>query len=41
MALEELKEDVWFPEFQRLVDKLLLAMDKVPIKDVFDDLEGR
>jgi len=40
MALEELKEDVWFPEFQRLVDKLLLAMDKVPIKDVFDDLEG-
>lgn len=40
MALEELKEDVWLPEFQRLVDKLLLAMDKVPIKDVFDDLEG-
>ncbi|WP_235439583.1 hypothetical protein [Paenibacillus sp. DMB20] len=40
LALQELKEDVWFPDFQRLVDKLLLAVDKVPIKDVFDDLEG-
>ncbi|MGG3281446.1 hypothetical protein [Paenibacillus solani] len=39
-ALLELKDDVWFPEFQRLVDKLLLAVDKVPIKDVFDDLDG-
>ena len=34
LALLELKEDVWFPEFQRLVDKLPLAVDKVPIKDV-------
>ncbi|WP_054955811.1 hypothetical protein [Paenibacillus dakarensis] len=40
LALQQLKEDIWFPEFQRLVDKLLLAVDKVPIKDVFDDLEG-
>ncbi|MGG3307651.1 hypothetical protein ABER23_09510 [Paenibacillus lautus] len=40
LALLELKQDVWFPEFQRLVDKLLLAVDKVPIKDVFDDLDG-
>lgn len=40
LALQELKEDIWFPDFQRLVDKLLLAVDKVPIKDVFDDLEG-
>lgn len=40
LALLELKEDVWFPDFQRLVDKLLLAVDKVPIKDVFDDLDG-
>lgn len=40
LALQELKNDVWFPDFQRLVDKLLLAVDKVPIKDVFDDLEG-
>ncbi|KOR88944.1 hypothetical protein [Paenibacillus solani] len=39
-ALLELKDDVWFPDFQRLVDKLLLAVDKVPIKDVFDDLDG-
>lgn len=40
LALLELKEDVWLPEFQRLVDKLILAVDKVPIKDVFDDLDG-
>lgn len=40
LALLELKDDVWFPDFQRLVDKLLLAVDKVPIKDVFDDLDG-
>lgn len=40
LALQELKDDVWFPDFQRLVDKLLLAVDRVPIKDVFDDLEG-
>ncbi|MFC7680041.1 hypothetical protein [Paenibacillus sp. GCM10028914] len=40
LALLELKDDIWFPEFQRLVDKLLLAVDKVPIRDVFDDLEG-
>ncbi|UNK20856.1 hypothetical protein MNQ98_12930 [Paenibacillus sp. N3/727] len=40
LALQELKNDIWFPDFQRLVDKLLLAVDKVPIRDVFDDLEG-
>ncbi|MEK3735395.1 hypothetical protein MKX64_23565 [Paenibacillus sp. FSL M8-0334] len=41
LALTELKEDVWFPDFQRLVDKLLLAVDKVPIREVFDeDLDG-
>lgn len=41
LALTELKEDVWFPDFQRLVDKLMLAVDKVPIKEVFDeDLDG-
>lgn len=39
-ALETLKDDVRFPEFQRLVDKLMLASDKVPLREVFDDLEG-
>ncbi|WP_106767760.1 hypothetical protein [Paenibacillus faecalis] len=40
LALQELRNDIWFPDFQRLVDKLMLAVDKVPIQDVFDDLEG-
>lgn len=39
-ALETLKDDVRFPDFQRLVDKLMLASDKVPLREVFDDLEG-
>ncbi|NMO95952.1 hypothetical protein [Paenibacillus lemnae] len=40
LALQELKEDIWFPEFRRLVDQLMMAVDLVPIKEVFDDLEG-
>ncbi|GAE05369.1 hypothetical protein JCM10914_1467 [Paenibacillus sp. JCM 10914] len=40
LALEELKEDVWFSDFQRLIDKLQLALDKVPIQEVFDDLDS-
>ncbi|OZB95091.1 hypothetical protein [Paenibacillus sp. XY044] len=40
MALQELKEEVRFTEFQRIVDKLLLSVEKIPIDQAFDDLEG-
>lgn len=40
MALVRLKEEVSLTEFQRLVDKLLLCVEKIPIAQGFDDLEG-
>lgn len=40
MALQQLKEEVRFTEFQRIVDKLLLSVEKIPISQAFDDLEG-
>lgn len=40
MALVRLKEEVTLTEFQRLVDKLLLCVEKIPIAQGFDDLEG-
>ncbi|GIP19921.1 hypothetical protein [Paenibacillus sp. J22TS3] len=39
-SLLEMKEEAGFPEFQRLTDKLLLAVEKIPISRAFDDLEG-
>ncbi|ODP30056.1 hypothetical protein PTI45_00509 [Paenibacillus nuruki] len=39
-ALEQLKDEVSFPEFGKLVDKLHLAVDKIPIPQAFDDLES-
>ncbi|WP_237391584.1 hypothetical protein [Paenibacillus dendrobii] len=39
-ALVQLKEDVTLTEFQRIVDKLLLCVDKIPIVQAFDDLEN-
>lgn len=39
-ALHVLKEDILFAEFQRIVDKLLLAVEKIPIAQAFDDLES-
>lgn len=40
LALLELKEEVGQEEFQQLVDKLILANEKIPIYDAFDDLES-
>lgn len=40
MALQGLKDEILFPEFQRIVDKLLLAVEKIPITQAFDDLES-
>lgn len=40
-ALEELKQEVSLPEFQRVVDKLLLSLGAITIKEAFDDLEGQ
>ncbi|MET3941339.1 hypothetical protein ABIC22_004151 [Paenibacillus sp. PvP094] len=39
-ALEQLKEDAGLPEFQRLVDKLQLALGKISIREAFDDLDS-
>ncbi|WP_366295466.1 hypothetical protein [Paenibacillus sp. AN1007] len=39
-ALEQLKEEVGLPEFQRLIDKLQLALGKISIREAFDDLES-
>lgn len=38
-ALEQLKEDVTFPQFRRIVESLQAAVDKIPIKEAFDELE--
>ncbi|WP_243895843.1 hypothetical protein [Paenibacillus sp. F411] len=40
LALHELRDEVWFADFRRLVDKLLLAEEKVSISEAFDDLDG-
>ncbi|GIP25906.1 hypothetical protein J23TS9_10360 [Paenibacillus sp. J23TS9] len=40
MALTQLKEQVRLIEFQRIVDKLLLCVEKIPIAQAFDDLEN-
>lgn len=40
MALTQLKEEVQLLEFQRIVDKLLLCVEKIPIAQAFDDLEN-
>ena len=38
-ALEELKEDVPYKDFQRIVEQLQSAVERIPIKDAFDELE--
>lgn len=38
-ALEQLKEDASFLPFARIVERLLAAADKIPVKQAFDDLE--
>lgn len=39
-ALEDLKEQVTYVPFVRVIEKLLLAVDKIPVRDAFDDLES-
>lgn len=38
-ALEELKEDVPYKDFQRIIDQLQSAVERIPIRDAFDELE--
>lgn len=38
-ALEELKEDVTYPKFVGIVESLQAAVEKIPIREAFDELE--
>lgn len=38
-ALEAMKEEVNYQEFIRIVESLQAAVEKIPIKDAFDELE--
>ena len=38
-ALEELKNDVTFPLFIRIVESLQSAVEKIPIREAFDELD--
>ena len=38
-ALEQLKEDVSYPQFIRIVESLQAAVEKIPIADAFDELD--
>lgn len=38
-ALEELKNDVSFPQFIRIVESLQAAVEKIPIREAFDELD--
>ena len=38
-ALEQLKDDVSFPQFIRIVESLQAAVEKIPIADAFDELD--
>ncbi len=38
-ALEELKEDVAFPQLIRIVESLQSAVEKIPIRQAFDELD--
>ncbi len=38
-ALEELKEDVPYKDFQRIIEQLQSAVERIPIRDAFDELE--
>ena len=39
-ALEELKNDVSYPQFIRIVESLQAAVEKIPIRDAFDELDS-
>ena len=38
-ALEKLKEDVPYKDFQRICEQLISAVERIPIRDAFDELE--
>lgn len=38
-ALEQLKEDVPYKDFQRICEQLISAVERIPIRDAFDELE--
>lgn len=38
-ALEELKEGVPYKDFQRIIEQLQSAVERIPIRDAFDELE--
>lgn len=38
-ALEELKNDVSYPQFIRLVESMQAAVEKIPIQEAFDELD--
>ena len=38
-ALEAMKEDVTYQDFIRIIDSLQAAVEKIPIKDAFDELD--
>ena len=38
-ALEAMKEDVTYPDFIRIIDSMQAAVEKIPIKDAFDELD--
>ena len=39
-ALEELKTDVSFSQFIRIIESLQAAVEKIPIRDAFDELDS-
>ena len=39
LALEELKEAVPYKDFQRIVEQLLSAVERIPVRSAFDELE--
>ncbi len=39
VALEKLKEDVPYKDFQRICEQLISAVERIPIRDAFDELE--
>lgn len=38
-ALEQLKEDVNYPDMIRLIESMQAAVEKIPIADAFDELD--
>jgi len=38
-ALERLKEEVRFPSFERIIDRLQVSTELIPIRKAFDDIE--